>query len=295
MSLSALSVRLACRISGLAGPNRMRIASRLVCGPTNTTVVRHGSFSAWAAVKTIRTSSQSPRNWIYWTMGAGALCIPLGVALSEAAESDDPVTVEPSTKTKVPNEIDTVVGKQSIVGVGVRILPWIRVRPYVVALYVASAKNELAKLKVWKDKESEIESREFVNHLTSASAPKFALSIVSCRETGVAHLRDGFARALTNRANKLSTVDEQRAAVEDIDAFKKCFPKGNFSKGNVMNFVYAAPGVLKIFFQGEDMGTINSQFVCASLLEAYLDPQNPISPSARQSIVAGFKAICSNL
>eukprot|EP00043_Microstomoeca_roanoka_P008546 m.82286 g.82286 ORF g.82286 m.82286 type:complete len:131 (+) comp14289_c0_seq1:923-1315(+) len=87
----------------------------------------------------------------------------------------------------------------------------------------------------------------------------------------LSHLRDGFGRALDVRAREFSNETPERVEQiqSEISAFKQLFPRGNLRLGEELLIVLNGNAVT-LQHQGQDLGTIQSEFVGPALLEAYL-------------------------
>ncbi|CAG8784078.1 15743_t:CDS:2, partial [Acaulospora morrowiae] len=110
-------------------------------------------------------------------------------------------TEEPKSKVHIPNQINLYNGARArLVGLGIRTLSFLQMKVYVIGMYISEDGIEI--LKNWKgyDKEKflSIDDESLAYELLSRPVD-IAIRIEPVRNTNGQHLRDGFARALTNR------------------------------------------------------------------------------------------------
>jgi hypothetical protein len=206
-----------------------------------------------------------------------------GPLLAEEVKEEDGVK-ELYTGVVCPKHLMCVATAEQfdLVGLGCRFLTFLQVRTYVVALYCSSRPESKKKLK-----SVDSTSPSFTENL-AATGP-LAVRIKTYRATRSSHLRDAFARMLTkNTPNDMSPEDRAKLE-EDINAFKRCFPRGDFQVGDSMD-IFLDRGRLSVETNGEQQGSIESPALCRILLDCYVGPQ-AVSPTAKASILEGLSMI----
>ncbi|CAG8584305.1 11724_t:CDS:2, partial [Ambispora leptoticha] len=203
---------------------------------------------------------------------------------------------DPDSKLHFPKRITLYDGASArLIGFGVRTLSFLKVKAYVVGLYVRE--QDIKVLRNWKDFDKEkflSTGDESMAHALLDQPIEFAIRIVPMRDTNGAHLRDGFTRSLTNRIQYVDeelTGDDQSKIVDAIAEFKKIFPKTVVKKGNELIFTKQVDGCLRMAYHGKELGTIHNHWLAKNLLMGYLAAKSPISEKAKLSIAEGLEEL----
>ncbi|KAJ3350098.1 Altered inheritance of mitochondria protein 18 mitochondrial [Allomyces javanicus] len=180
---------------------------------------------------------------------------------------------DPTTGITLPRTV-TVAGKSfRLLGLGARQVTILNLNVYVLGIYVPATTALPSNL---TDPEAILDG-DVVLYLTPT------------RNTGAAHLRDGFVRTLLDASKAATTPEEREQYLDDINAFKTVFPKSNVTKGQVFLFHHAPKDQqITLMHDGQVQGTVASPWLGTALLRAYLREKKPISPKARASIVQGL-------
>lgn len=107
-------------------------------------------------------------------------------------------------------------------------------------------------------------------------------------------MRDGFTRSLLQRMRDQSaemTEDEEREIMQAIQAFKSYFPSAKVKKDTEFVFTKTRDGMLKMEFEGKEMGTVKNKWLAKNFVMGYLNPAQPASELARQDIASGFEKL----
>ncbi|KAG9296185.1 hypothetical protein G9A89_014777 [Geosiphon pyriformis] len=170
------------------------------------------------------------------------------LAYAEENASEDTIE-DPDSKLHFPKFITLYDEVQArLIGLGVRTVSFLRVKVYVVGLYIKE--QDIGTLRNWTgfDKIKFLSSDdESIADALLDQPVEFAIRIVPVRDTNGQHLRDGFTRSLTQRIQDNSISEEQqKEIIEAITSFKGIFPKSSIKKGSFMLFTKQLDGSLRI-------------------------------------------------
>ena len=105
-------------------------------------------------------------------------------------------TIDPDTKLGFPNRIETIGGScLRLIGLGVRVVSFLRVRVYVAGFYLQDARSLDLVKGIFIDGQNVEETMSRLLDLPMDAA----IRIVPVRSTDFGHLRDGFYRSLLIR------------------------------------------------------------------------------------------------
>ncbi|CAG8607603.1 6891_t:CDS:2 [Dentiscutata erythropus] len=146
-------------------------------------------------------------------------------------------TTEPESKLPIPTYISLYDGtKVKLIGLGIRTVSFLKIKVYVVAMYIGESDIEI--LKKWKgyDKAKFLSSTDESVASNLLDQPvDIVIRIEPVRNTNGQHLRDGFVRALTNRMqNGYLNDDDVEDVLEALKEFKAQFPKSLVKIGTAM-------------------------------------------------------------
>ncbi|CAO3686151.1 unnamed protein product [Umbelopsis ramanniana] len=180
---------------------------------------------------------------------------------------------EPRTQMEVPPTIHDATDKKVIIGLGSRQVSFLKISVYVMAMYARPKDvTMLEKANLWTNASTAMSDVDQAQKMLSHPID-ISIRIVPTRPTGAAHLRDGFTRSLLQlmreQAKDLSE-DDERHILEAIQDFKAKFPKAKVNKGDEFIFTRTAKGSLQIEFQGEDIGTVDSQWLADNFVMGYV-------------------------
>ncbi|CAG8748135.1 10034_t:CDS:2 [Gigaspora rosea] len=202
--------------------------------------------------------------------------------------------IEPESKIPIPTYISLYDGtKAKLVGLGIRTVSFLKMKVYVIAMYIGE--NDIEILKKWKgyDKAKFLSSTdESVTSDLLDQPVDLAIRIEPVRNTNGQHLRDGFVRALTNRMqNGHLNDDDAEDVLEALKEFKAQFPKSLVKTGTAMILTKQRDGYLRIEYEGAYIGAVKNKWLTKNLFMGYLAADNPISEKAKISIAEGFDKI----
>lgn len=248
---------------------------------------------------------------------------------------------------------DTEQDEYQLLGLGIRTVSFLRIQVYVVGLYVATPdiaelQTRLVRTALNPPSETgEVASGAGANYATSLvpgerqqlkdllldqgersdaawddilkkDGLRTAIRIVPTRNTDFLHLRDGWVRGITGRAQRAnaSTGGSAPAAAnankkeggefsddsfgEALNSFKGLFGGGqrkSVPKGQTLTLLRGARGELEALFQPEDklparwLGCVRDERVSRLVWMNYLAGKNVASEGARKSVVDGVMAI----
>ncbi|KNE62282.1 hypothetical protein AMAG_07516 [Allomyces macrogynus ATCC 38327] len=253
---------------GLLSRANTRTVANTGASRTFSTASRHAAGAAARA-----TARASPR-LIASATALAALTLAWVVASPVFLDADADVSVaDPTTGITLPRTV-TVAGKSfRLLGLGARQVTILNLNVYVLGIYVPAA--------------TPLPST--VTEPEAILASDVVLYLTPTRNTGAAHLRDGFVRTLLDASKAATTPEEREQYLDDINAFKSVFPKSNVTKGQVFMFHHAPKDQqVTLVHDGQVQGTVASPWLGTALLRAYLREKKPISPKARASIVQGL-------
>ncbi|RHZ89450.1 hypothetical protein Glove_14g57 [Diversispora epigaea] len=215
-------------------------------------------------------------------------------------ENYEETTEEPESKIKIPNYITLYNETRArLVGLGIRTVSFLKLRVYIIGMYIS--KDDIELLRNWNgwNKEKFLSADNDNNDNNSLayellSQPVvIALRIEPVRNTNGQHLRDGFTRTLTNRLQNEHHLNESEIEqiLEAIKEFKSKFPKTSIKAGTSMILTKQKDGNLRMEYEGKLYGMIENSWISKNLFMGYLTSNNPISKEAKNSIAEGFDKI----
>ncbi|CAG8505478.1 11286_t:CDS:2 [Acaulospora colombiana] len=197
------------------------------------------------------------------------------------------MTEEPNSKVQIPNHLTLYNGRRArLVGLGIRTVSLLRMKVYVIGMYISE--DDIGVLKNWKgyDKEKFLSTDDDSLAYELLGQPvDIAIRIEPVRNTNGQHLKDGFTRTLTNRMRE-GHLDEDEAeqALEALKEFKSKFPRISIKAGTSLILTKQRDGNLRMEYEGKDFGVIKSPWLAKNLFMGYLTANNPISKEQQQKI-----------
>ncbi|KAI1315177.1 Altered inheritance of mitochondria protein 18 mitochondrial [Mortierella claussenii] len=248
------------------------------------------------------TTTRSQDRWRPWMMAsiatAGVISWQLATSTVEAESAVKSNTVvDPDSKAVFPLYISANDGSPArLLGLGVRKITFLGIQVYSVGLYgkVSDLDDHNSRFRalpeVQKFQRTDQASADTAFRAMVTTPIELILRIAPVKNTNGPHLRDGFTRNLTQAAKdqKLSETDNA-AAMEGILQFKNMFPKSKIGTDQALLFRKSPDGSMTIQLDDEVLGTIHNQWVIETFFFGYLQGENPISPSARDSIADGIQ------
>ncbi|SGY38807.1 BQ5605_C003g02076 [Microbotryum silenes-dioicae] len=224
---------------------------------------------------------------------------------------------DPTTSTPFPRYINSNSGARlSLVGTGVRTVSFLNVQVYTAAFYVeAKLLQRLAQVSGgWKDyspsdllppfgdgqegKGANPSGEKLIAALLDEA--DCAVIISPLRTTTLAHLRDGFSRALIARM-KLPRVTltwsekDGEEALESLSRLKGLFPSRKLDKGSQLRLFYRRQRREVEFWikepksdKEERLGAFDDRFLSRELFLSYFSDDAEISKELRKSTAMGF-------
>ncbi len=201
-----------------------------------------------------------------------------------------------------------------LMGLGIRTVSFLGIQVYVVGMYIAT--DDIAALqqalirkidpvattliKSEKDRLRELlldtsESGEGVwDTVLRECKARTVLRIVPTRNTDFAHLRDGWVRGITARAQREGYGDEEFGkAMEEFKGVFKGNVRGSVPKGKTLLLTRGKEGRLGVWFdEGEGgeivkMGGVGDERISRQVWLGYLAGKKVASEGARRSVVEG--------
>ncbi|KAI0257091.1 chalcone isomerase [Lactifluus subvellereus] len=190
------------------------------------------------------------------------------VLLTQFSPVDPATSIEFPTTLRIPSK--GALPEFTLIGVGVRVVSFLKIKVYSVAFY-ADLSNPNLKIPSSASPEEKV---EYIVRNTAC-----LLRIIPTRNTSYTHLRDAFVRTLQARqrlahqAGKLSS-DEQLTLQAPIAQLKTVFPNAPFVKDTPLDIVLTPPDpkqprALII----RDLGAIQNEWVARELIMSYFDVQ----------------------
>ncbi|GBC07578.1 hypothetical protein RclHR1_07540016 [Rhizophagus clarus] len=213
-------------------------------------------------------------------------------ALPKNVESE--TTEEPESGVHIPTYITLHDGtKARLIGLGIRTVSFLKIKVYVVGMYISD--DDINVLKNWKgyDKEKFMSENDESMALSILDLPiVMAIRIEPVRNTNGHHLRDGFTRAITHRMQD-GYMDEEDAenVLKAIKELKAKFPKSVVKAGTALILKKEKNGTLIIEYEGKNMGVVNNIWLTKNIFMNYLAAKNPISVKAKKNIADGFEEL----
>ncbi|TKA55368.1 hypothetical protein B0A53_02292 [Rhodotorula sp. CCFEE 5036] len=244
--------------------------------------------------------------------------------LAEAASVPGPSTqvfVDPTTSTPFPHRLVAPDGTTHLrlVGTGVRTVSFLNIRVYTAAFYVSEPELDAAlagKLAGWEayaperlippplakstaGEEKLLRGEHLMDTLLEKADT--AVIIIPLRNTSLAHLRDGFSRALVARlknprvADDLTAASSSEATGAALVDFKSFFPNKNLAKGMPLELYYSAKN-RDVTFQlrnektrsPEILGTLRDPVLSRELMLSYFSDSAAPSPELVKNVARGM-------
>lgn len=215
----------------------------------------------------------------------------------------------------VTRVVDAQTGTEyTLVGLGMRTVTFIGIQVYLVGLYVAT--QDIAKLQHYLVKKinpvattlipsekddmrkrlrDPKEGEEMWDGILKEAGCRTAFRISPVRDTDFHHLRDGFVRAITGRAQRDKAYNDEAFGLAMKD-FKALFNRGSVPKKQEMLLCRGQTGELAVTYGGEGeggkmkrdvMGTIKDERLSRLLWLNYLAGNKVASDEARTNIIEG--------
>merc|ERR1712093_900000 len=206
-----------------------------------------------------------------------------------------PLHLDPDTSMAFPASLSTpnTSGALELVGLGVRVVSFLRVQVYSVGAYFSPL--ALNKVKALSGLKGPDNGEILVASLLDMPYD-MAIRIVPVKNTDHSHLRDGFVRAMMARlslASKNGSISSEEAetAGASIETFKGFFPNGKVPKGKSMLLIRrGSDGALLIEYEGKLLGTFENPFLSKQMMLAYFaENGKEISPKMKADVLAGLE------
>ncbi|CAI2165830.1 7039_t:CDS:2 [Funneliformis geosporum] len=218
------------------------------------------------------------------------------VALADAPQKifEPETTEEPESKVHIPTYISLHDGtKARLVGLGIRTVSFLKMKVYVVGMYIRE--SDIDMLKKWKgyDKEKFMSEDDESMALSILDQPiVMAIRIEPVRNTSGHHLRDGFSRTITHRMqNGFMSEEEAEDVLKAIRELQAHFPKSVVKTGTALILTKETNGILGMEYEGKYMGSVNNVWLTNNIFMGYLAAKDPISKKAKKSIADGFEEL----
>ncbi|CAB4401556.1 chalcone isomerase [Rhizophagus irregularis] len=210
-------------------------------------------------------------------------------ALPKSVESV--TTEEPESGVHIPTYITLHDGtKARLIGLGIRTVSFLKIKVYVIGMYISE--DDIDVLKNWKgyDKEKFMSENDESMTLSILDLPiVMAIRIEPVRNTNGHHLRDGFTRAITHRMQDgYMSEEDAENVLKAIKELKAKFPKSVVKAGTALILKKEKNGTLIIEYEGKNMGIVNNIWLTKNIFMSYLAAKNPISEKAKRNIADGF-------
>ncbi|KAL1928625.1 hypothetical protein VTP01DRAFT_2411 [Rhizomucor pusillus] len=278
-----------CRVLAIAAARTAKrpIACRQYASVARPAVKLHNSKFAAFAVSAVLAGTA----YYAWQMNH-----PVMAEAAAAATAYEGTVEEPHTKLAFPVYLQTGSEWTRLVGLGVRQVSFLNLNVYVVGLYMKSQDiGAVRQLKGFeKFNKSEFLAKEDLALELLKQPVDVSIRIVPVRSTNTQHLRDGFTRSLLQRMHNQSedmTEEQEREIMKAIQEFKSNFPSAKVKKGAEFVFTKNRDGYLEMEFEGKQMGTVKNTWLAINFFMGYLNPTQPASEYARQSIADGFQEL----
>ncbi|KAJ9220920.1 hypothetical protein DTO207G8_8508 [Paecilomyces variotii] len=253
-------------------------------------------------------------------------------------KSLDTASLQPGHEISVASEAEE---EYELLGLGIRTVSFLSIQVYVVGLYVAKSdisalQHKLVRAAVQGPGASSSEGavaatslipaerqalrellldptkgEEVWDSILKEGGVRTAFRIVPTRNTDFMHLRDGWVRGITARAQKAAAKAKEAGSDKPSEFsdesfgnsmadFKALFGGGqrkNVPKGQILFLLRDERGALDALFQPDPaqpirwLGRVADERVSRLVWENYLAGKNVSSESARQSVVDGVTAI----
>ncbi|KAI0275117.1 chalcone-flavanone isomerase-domain-containing protein [Gloeopeniophorella convolvens] len=209
----------------------------------------------------------------------GLLHLDSKVIQEEAVVVDPATSIEFPTILRIPSK--GVLPEFTLIGVGVRVVSFLKIKVYSVGFY-ADLSNPNLKIPSSATPEEKV---EYIVRNTAC-----VLRIIPTRNTSYTHLRDAFVRTLQARqqsAHKVGSLspDEQLSLQAPIAQLKTVFPNAPFTKDTPLDIVLTPPDpkqprALVI----RDLGAVQNEWVARELVLSYFEGQGN-SPALKRAVL----------
>ncbi|KAI1080747.1 chalcone isomerase [Whalleya microplaca] len=228
-----------------------------------------------------------------------------------------------STVPTFPRTLDLAIGagegqervngvEYTLVGLGVRTVSFLGIQVYMVGYYIATADiaaiqsrlvkeiNPIASTLIPSEKDElraalldPVRGERLWTDILREARPRSLFRVVPVKDTDFHHLRDGFVRAITGRAQGRNAEFGDEAFGEAMREFRGLFNRGKVPKKKEMLLCRDADGTLTITFDDgkTGMGTIGrvrEERLSRLLWLNYLAGSKVASEPARANIVEGI-------
>lgn len=204
-----------------------------------------------------------------------------------------------------------VTVEYQLMGLGIRTVSFLGVQVYVVGMYVATDDiaalqealtrkvNPMATTLIPTERESlkaalsdPVQSEEIWNEVIKKAGCRMLLRIVPTRNTDFHHLRDGWVRGITARAQKNRDEFGDESFGAALNEFKALFNRGSVPQKKELLLSRNRNGCLAIWYDdgktgAQRLGEVQDERISRTVWLNYLGGKTVASESARQSIIDG--------
>ena len=170
----------------------------------------------------------------------------------------------------------------SLFGSGLRQVTILRFNTYAMGIYFdASQVSQLPKMEL----ETFDECMRFTESLSCA-----LIRITPARNTNGTHMRNAFTKLF----NSLKSNDSEAAIVaqeNDIEQFVTCFPQTLPVGSELLIRVEPPQGIVTVLFNGREINSLHSKWLCTRLVSAFLDKQRNMIPKLVDEVHGNLSAL----
>jgi hypothetical protein len=198
-----------------------------------------------------------------------------------------------------------------LVGLGIRTVSFLGIQVYVVGMYVATDDiaalqealirkiDSIATMLVAGEKEKlkevlldPVKGEEVWSQVLKESECRTLVRIVPTRDTDFHHLRDGWVRAITARAQKNKEEFGDEGFGASVNNFKALFNRGSVKKKKELLLLRDYRGKLTVWYDDGKMGAqrlgeVRDERISRAVWLNYLAGKTVASEPARKSIIEG--------
>ena len=226
----------------------------------------------------------------------------------------------PTESAALPVGTGDVADEYGLVGLGARTVSFLRIKVYVVGLYVQ--KSDMAKLQArFIKRGADVEGastlvagesaqlrqrlsdpekgQELWNAVLREEGIRSAMRVVPTRSTDFDHLKTGWLKAieLRSRGGLEGESFEDDAFGNAVGTFKDMLGRGSLGKGKVLLLERGAQGALSLWKEtdqgSEKMGEVGDERISRLVWLNYLGGKSVASEEARSSIIEGVMDLVS--
>ncbi|KAH8815927.1 putative altered inheritance of mitochondria protein 18, mitochondrial [Xylogone sp. PMI_703] len=218
---------------------------------------------------------------------------------------------EESGITLSDNSGTDVTVEYQLMGLGIRTVSFLGVQVYVVGMYVATDDiaalqeslirkiNPVATTLISTERDSlkaalsdPTQSDEIWDDIIKKGGCRMLLRVVPTRNTDFHHLRDGWVRAITARAQKNREEFGDESFGASLNAFKALFNRGSVPQKKELILSKNSKGSLAIWYDdgkhgAQRLGEVKDERISRAIWLNYLGGKTVASEGARQSIIDG--------